>query len=550
MLAAPFALILTWAIGATMITREVAERRLTFDLARPLRPATLWFGKLTANTLLVLATAAIAGAFALARWPSSGWSAMALLPVILVIAHVETVAARGGGVWLLLDFAALVVFGGILFAIMALLGDRHPAVGVVMVRLSLLALFVAFVTSPVTGIRHGAFDVRVFDRAQRRTLWLHAVLLMAALDTTYWLYLDVVPFPSDAEIAMFTPSRHWIALTRRTPARADWYRTEVREIGTDRRIDLGVTTPGMTGIVESADRRHLFVTVATGHGSSVVVHVRTGGSVRREELPWSGRAVAVAQDGSLVVMEDYASPARIFDVTRRRFVGRIPEGGKFAFVGPRRLRIVDWIKHDLVLRDLDVDSGQSTSRVLLHKDEDTHWQVFMNEAGDRILAYRGADLMLFDSEGQVLATFPGDTENGPSWPAFLEDGRIAFTLPLRDNVHTLVYIISREGNVLHAWSILAKNDDMAYVASDPSKDTLLVDHMTERGAPAILDLRDGGVRPLPGVRPIGVFPTVVQHGEAGTYGWKDGNLVRIDPARGGLQVVQRAARPVSPLRLY
>lgn len=551
LLAAPFALILTWFIGATMITREVAERRLTFDLARPLRPATLWFGKLTANTLLVLATAAVAGAFALVHWPLWGLSALALLPVILVIAHVETVAARGGGVWLLADFAALFVFALILLGIAALFADQHPVVALVMALLSLFALLVALVTSPVTGIRHGAFDLRVFDRAQRRTLWLRAAMLIVALDTTYWLYLDVIPVPSNAEIAMFTPSHHWIALTRRTPGRADWYRSEVREIGTQRRIDLGVTTLGMAGIVESADRRHLFITLRTGYDSSVVVHIRTDGRLRREALPALGRASAVAPDGSLIVLDGDSSAPWIFDVPRRRFVRQIPEGGQFAFIAPRRLRSVAWIKHDLVLRDLDVAGGQSTSRVLLHKSEDSLWHICMNDAADRILAYSGTSLILLDSEGHTLATFPGTRGSGiPSWPAFLADGRIAFTLSPLDNRSTLVYLVSRDGSVQHAWSVPAKSDDVPYVASDPSTDTLLLDHMTEHGTPLLLDLRNGSVRLLPDVRPLGVFPSIPLHGDAGMYALKGRDLVRIDPARGTTLLVQREAEPARRLHLY
>ncbi|NTW85853.1 MAG: ABC transporter permease subunit [Holophagaceae bacterium] len=119
---------LAWVIallfGATMVSRDLEERRFGFLLNQPLHPAQIFLGKVLAG----LGLASVAGL--LASLPAvllSGlWRQVALRDVasilgvglagslsLLLLFHAVSIQVRSRSLWLLLDLAAWVVFFGV-----------------------------------------------------------------------------------------------------------------------------------------------------------------------------------------------------------------------------------------------------------------------------------------------------------------------------------------------------------------------------------------------------------------------------------------------------
>ncbi len=108
--------------GATMIGKELEERRFGFFLNRPLHPAEIFFGKVTAG----LAQALLAGLLTCLPWLlGGGWQGLALVEAgrlvsawllgglfLLLLLHAVSIQARSKAPWLLLDLAA---WGGCLW---------------------------------------------------------------------------------------------------------------------------------------------------------------------------------------------------------------------------------------------------------------------------------------------------------------------------------------------------------------------------------------------------------------------------------------------------
>ena len=124
--AANMAIIMSLMLGATVIGREMADRRLSFYFAKPIPAPSIWFGKVIAAAVL------IGGAFAIAIFPAlltgriemlrptaTAGSAFVSLPAVIAImitaffflAHFLGTIVRSRSPWALLDFAAFVALG-------------------------------------------------------------------------------------------------------------------------------------------------------------------------------------------------------------------------------------------------------------------------------------------------------------------------------------------------------------------------------------------------------------------------------------------------------
>lgn len=114
-LAVPLAVAI--ALGSTIIATDVGERRLGFYFSRPLSGLAIWGGKiLGAIVLTAAAIALVAGpvVWANADLPSRISAAVFIAPLFFIfLAHAIASAVRSRSGWLPIDFAALVLLGGL-----------------------------------------------------------------------------------------------------------------------------------------------------------------------------------------------------------------------------------------------------------------------------------------------------------------------------------------------------------------------------------------------------------------------------------------------------
>jgi ABC-type transport system involved in multi-copper enzyme maturation permease subunit len=191
-----FALGLAIVLGATVVTRDLTERRLSFYFARPVSPAAIWFGKMGASLALVFITFAIlfgpSIAFASDAWRRS-WNVelrlfvgLVLLcgVVLLFFTHVLWSMVRARSALLLVDFVMAMMLVAGWFAIVLWLVTAGAAVavawaaGVMGAAIVLIAIVAGWYQ-----LARGRVDGRQGHRALSTIVWCAstAVLALGAL---------------------------------------------------------------------------------------------------------------------------------------------------------------------------------------------------------------------------------------------------------------------------------------------------------------------------------------------------------------------------------
>ncbi|HEY2092828.1 MAG TPA: hypothetical protein VGJ81_13140 [Thermoanaerobaculia bacterium] len=187
-----FSLGLALVLGTTLIGRDLSEKRLSFYLARPVSPSSIWFGNLTAAFALLVLSFFIVNAFPLALGAAefrlmsavSRGSAVAyclgVAVLIMLAAHVFSTWLRSHSPILVLDFVALIaalgIVSGALFPLMLAVALR-PASQIVAVIL--LAVIVAAAGGGAWQLSRGRIDVRRNHRELSIFVW--CVVFLAAL---------------------------------------------------------------------------------------------------------------------------------------------------------------------------------------------------------------------------------------------------------------------------------------------------------------------------------------------------------------------------------
>ena len=170
-------------VGASVVGRELAEKRLSFHFARPLSAPVVWGGKLVGGLALVLLAEAIVvlpTSVVIGGLPSFGDSVtdpemvrgLLLVPVpLFLLAWVCSVALRSRSPWLIFDLTFLVALPALLFVLLrrfvryglsASERDLYFVLGFVLVAL------LAATLAQVVG---GRTDPRRSHGAQSLTLW-------------------------------------------------------------------------------------------------------------------------------------------------------------------------------------------------------------------------------------------------------------------------------------------------------------------------------------------------------------------------------------------
>ena len=246
-----FTLGLAGILGASIVGRDLSAGRLSFYFARPVAPASIWFGKLAAAAALVIASfliiilpAVIAAGWQVTRTTTlitlSFGSAVAVLALaFFFVAHALSTMIRSRSVLIGLDFVAAIVTGTVLWQLARPLLETLVALRALLTGFGVAALIV-FVAAGAWQLADGRADRRRSHAAFSTALWsgLGVALLLAA-GFVGWI---VSASPRDLErVAGVQPSQRgdWVIVNGIARHRFDYRPTFLMNAATGeaRRID-------------------------------------------------------------------------------------------------------------------------------------------------------------------------------------------------------------------------------------------------------------------------------------------------------------------------
>lgn len=597
-LALAFALGAAIVHGATMIGRDLAERRIGFYFSRPLSGLAIWGGKTIAGVLLfalppvlVLLPAVIAG------WPGdilsalgSAQGAAAVLAggaFLLAAAHAAGIAVRSRSPWIAADVAALAMTVlAVWYAVGTLVAEAAltPFRWLVVALVTIVFLSVHFAGAVQVCV--GRTDSRRGHRALSLVLW-GALLSAATLAVAFcrWV-VDVTPAHLTAiQEVMIAPSGGAALVGGPARHRGDYHAFFLLDTETGRFVRVG---PGGARILAtySADGQILVARSQNAGRKTELTEIFLGrvgpeGPTLRPTsiaLPtaWvrlvaspSGSRIATFSTGTLSVWQ--ASGGRLLASTRLADTSGVV---RTLFVSEGVVRtyrfvpaVPDGNAGDVVIDEFDVDSrsADSVGRIsgawrfdLMFADADAK--------GERLLWHSrsdaGTELVVLDARSG--ARLFGLGAEGPKEHAtgmFLANGGVA-TAQTRQGEGSL-RIFGAEGELLREVSLGPASG--ATLGGQPIPGSLLVGVSageTRESSSTRTELVDlaGGSRRLVGER-------MSPEGTRGWWGWSalnvapvpgsfasracrtaSGALVEVDPMTGVQRVVVAGGGEPKPTR--
>ena len=370
-LAIVFALGLAVALGASMVGRELSDRRLSFYFSRPLPAAAIWFGKLIGAVVLVAGSFAIiflpALVSARGAWNVS-WSVdpAALAAVVLglsvflvVAAHAVSTMVRSRSAMVIIDIVAAGLVAGAVVLITRPLVDAFAVrLLATVVATLIVVLVVALIGSGAWQLSRGRADVRRSHAAMSRFLWvtLGVALAVAGAYTAWVVSVDA----KDLSIASGeqSPNGGWSVIGGESPFRGDYRAGFLVNTGNGASVRL----PGWANWSDFNRAGDAFITLSAPKKD--IVLYRLGREVQAVEtgIP-SGRGVVLSDDRKrIAVIND--TTVSIHDVDEDRLLAAIPRrkrpnsGFSAFFVSPDILRMYESYavsNAEVALRILELD---------------------------------------------------------------------------------------------------------------------------------------------------------------------------------------------------
>jgi hypothetical protein len=559
LLAAAFGLGLAVALGASMLVPRIANRRIAFDLSRPVSGSAIWVACVASATALAACSAGIA---VLPAWlagsaphlsdlwaePLPPWvlllAALLGVPVIFSLLHFVALAFRSR--WrLALDAALAAAVGLLLFAALSRLPSFFAPLPAAYVAAGLtMAAVVALLWAGNQSVTRGRTDVSQAHRAASRSLWM--VLGAAGVLANGYAIWVMSAGPSDvaANGFWFGPADEgpWIEISGQARgARAEFlYDTATGRFERTRTVDWrGPVLSGngkRAAWVEGGDGgppSHPLRILALDDPSAKPVATRLliEGYPSLLELSEDGSRLATWGNGVLAV----------HDVVSERTLAsaKVPVGDqeelRGLFVGPDVFRA--YRVGDRAIEILQMDAG-TRKLERLGKIEGLVGRYFVTDASGSRLLKVGRGIHLYDgATGALLATL-ADEAHRLRWPWLLPDGRIVMTEDasrLRvfdpDGRDQSTIALPPDCSAGHAVS-------KVLIGGEVAPDRLVVGCTDDSAKRAIwlADLRDGSIRKVTdGLSPAWAFGARPALGSEATklfYGPDQRSLVHFDPLTG------------------
>jgi hypothetical protein len=357
------------SFGASMIGRDLRERRLGFYLARPIGVAALWFGKLAAGWLLVVGAAvltllpavlvgALPGALlARERVPLLAAAAAVVALFLLLLAHAAAFVVRSRSPLAVLDVALLLVVAAAVAATALRLARACAWPGVERGLLALAALVVlALLAAGWAQVAVGRIDARRGHRALALGLW-GVLVVAAALFAVYGLwFLAVTPRDLKSVVPLRVAARGpWLAVTGRVPGRGSYEPAFLLDAISGRHFTLTAGPTYFPEVAFSADGTRAAWVAWDGLGHAAPAEVETLDLADRGAQPvgttifpmsregYFGDLTLSADGGRLAVRD--GRMLSVYEVASGRLLlsVRCPDSVEVAlmsFLAPGRVRIV------------------------------------------------------------------------------------------------------------------------------------------------------------------------------------------------------------------
>jgi hypothetical protein len=563
--------VLALGLGASVLARDLAERRLGFYFARPLSSWAIWAGKLGAALALSLGVGLLFLLpfllFERAAWrdlASGDWRqvlvAAAVVAILVLVADVVALMVRTRSAWLAFDLVAAGAVGllGWDAALRLLRAAMTGVPGKALLPPALLwsapLALLAVLAASATQVVCGRTDPRRGHRFLSLTLW--SLLLAGALGLVGYSRWLVAATPADllAVDAVF-PAAAGNAVLVQGPAahRGDFHPLFLLDTASDRFHRLFPFPHWGTVHVSADGRRAVWLEPQDLEGRAPAVLVRldlTRPEARPVHTPLTfahsfaslalspdGQRLAIAQGGRLIVEEidtarllasfplaanGWRSQLRFLDGSHLRSFQTLMSG--YALAGDRSARI------EVTDFDLATGRGVEIGRTDLFEDAAT-WEP--SPDGSHLLVHRPFETLdLFDVRGGAAETeLPGRLFSS----GFLADGRVLAVNPGAGPKE--LTLLSPEGVVERRFPFPGVRS--LRLGGEPVRGHLVV--AVQAGADRrgqwesrLLDLATGESRSLG----LGLLPAAGPEAGPASAGSRlffrgDRRLVLLDPASGG-----------------
>lgn len=585
--------VLSLILGGSVISRDLAERRLSFYFSRPLSGLAIWAGKIAASALLVFGSGALV---LLPAWlvgasvdPSGYWgngllpgiggrsaegagialSWATLIVLLLLASHAAGVMMRSRSPWLLLDFVAL----GLVVALILNAGDRLLLEGAFVsffriVMALVIALPLALLAASLFQVIRGRTDLRQGHRWLSVTLWsLLLVFGLASVGYGHWV-LAVTPEDLDkVTLVKPAPAGSWVALEGEARHWGRFSPTFLVDTSSGRSVRLRATNPLQWTHLSpeiSADGRRAVWLARQRSDFDTPLELMTLDLTRPEAVPVATPVTFPMAAYPDTLMDIALSPdgSRLASLRRGRLfvdeisTGRtllslplpgreIPHNQRMLFLGPDLIRMylyymdvrsvapprTDIYEVQLKARQLTKTGGAERSLWTLDWDDESHERIPVRDMAKGLLHIHDG------RTGEVLATLPASRQ---PWAeaALLPGGRIAVPMGRRGSWD--LKILAQDGHEIRRFHFDGVH--MLQAGPQPAPDHLFVvswkGQKPEEGRQLrLLDLESGASRLLG----EDLVP-VSRSSPPGSLGSKlfveEGKrLVRLDPLRGEKRVV-------------
>ncbi|HUP64137.1 MAG TPA: hypothetical protein VM557_02500 [Thermoanaerobaculia bacterium] len=459
--------------GASMMARDLVERRMSFYLARPVSMMEIWGGKMLAALVLALLSATIvvipivlvggrpllAG---LQREDVGGVVSLSALGAVAAVAlgHYLSITARSRSTWVALDLVA-----PLLLAIPIAMVVRWFAGGsaVKLIGGSAVALVTAFVLllwiSSAVGLARGRAELREVHKRTSILLWGGMAIVVAS----FLAFGGWVRSAGPEDIRSFysvdpSPSGDGVVVSGRMRGRADYFSTfYLTADGRSERI-----TPSSETIY-SADGRvavvcerggALLPSVFAERGCDAVEVLRFDGngvSSRRTTISFRDDNTKVLSPNGSLMAAISNNTFTVWNLAREQMMAsaRMP-----AALGVRRLGFMD----ETTIRFIGTANVEGQNHVEVHEFDlsEKAWRTVSSVLRDGESSIMSSHSLatyfinasngrsLHDSAtGNVLLTIPGATRR-TGWAVFLHDDRVL----LYDRPAGRLYLYAQRGELI------------------------------------------------------------------------------------------------------
>jgi hypothetical protein len=421
------------AMGTSVIARDLAERRLSFYFARPVRPAELWIGKAAASLAVaffcfgVIAIPAMifAGPAWERRWLGEVQPILAGalgIAVLFFVSHAFATVFRSRSPLVALDalFAIVSVFALLRIVWPVFLGLALK-VGAVLMFAIPAALLILLAVAPVWQLEHGRTDIRRSHAAFSRFFWPGVgVVLLVAGGYVWWL-VSAAPGDLTEIVSVEQPPRgSSVLVTGMSKGRFDYQSSFLIDRATGRYERM--VTPPWWGIESSQDGRVIAWLQPAGMYTTRQLELYTNGRPTGILIN-PGAQFVLSDDGSRVAA-DSGRTVSVYETASARLLGSATgfdsrSQASLLFVTNDVLRVIE--TNPLRISELDLRTKKLTRTSEIAADTPAGRAISVSRNATRMFV-RGPNLIVDGRTGAVLGAIGSERYSSAS---MLSDGSVA-----------------------------------------------------------------------------------------------------------------------------